>query len=218
MGRNPQFPHVTPSREPLFPHIPRGSIEFGSPPVQLQSIPKTTNWQRALKEAEDRLENEEEWAMFPNRETEKAVDKIISETAKKYHVPEDILRKQVLWQIKQIPEVRRRDPLTNEEIDQLLAEVTTPVPKTKPVDNLARARETKVDVGTMRVHMVLPILVYEYKGYIWGEANQELAGGNFRELYRWIENDWKYVHSRKTLRTFSNKERDFILSNKQEYF
>jgi hypothetical protein len=216
MGRNPQYPHVVQARGPLFPHVQRANIEVAISPIET----KSTNWQRAIKEAEQRLEDEEEWVIFPNRETEQNVDKIISETAHKYHVPEGILRKQVLWQIKENPEVRQRGRLTDEEIDRLLAEVKAPAPEpvVTKVDNLEKARETKVDVGTMRVHMVLPVLVYEYKGYIWGEANQELAGGNFRELYRWIDNDWKYVHSRKTLRAFSIKERDFILANKEEYF
>jgi hypothetical protein len=177
MGRNPQYPHITPSREPLFPHVLRGSIETIEP--------KLTNWQRAVKEAQDRIDNEEEWVMFPNRETEQNVNIIIHDTAQKYHVPEDILRKQVLWQIKETPEVRQRGRLTDDEINRLIAEVKyipkeTEVPKEYGKSFLSLTKE-----ATKTSHPWKVAYIYEKdnKEYAYHETSREKALARIKEKF-----------------------------------
>lgn len=96
----------------------------------------TTNWKQAQLEASQRIQEiESEWVIKdfpgPTREQQARIDTVLAEVARKYRVPEGILRKAVLWQPVGRVEVRRT-PLTEADIDELIASVTRGVPRAAP--------------------------------------------------------------------------------------
>jgi hypothetical protein len=104
-------------------------------------------------------------------------------------------------------------PIVEPKAETPVREAPKAVSKNKPQD-------TKIDVGIMSPVLRTPDKIHEYRGYIFGEANQSLAGGKFRYIEVWNKETgkWEYIDSRKTIRTYSQKEIDWLLENRVDKF
>lgn len=103
----------------------------------------------------------------------------------------------------------------------------TPIPEAPKVSpeegktySKNKPEDTKIDVGIMSPVLRKPDKVHEYKGYTFGEANQNLAGGNFRYIEAWNKEtgEWEFIDSRKTVRAYSQKEIDWLIENRADKF
>ena len=88
-----------------------------------------TNWQKAQLEASEHIKAiENEWVgkthIGVTAEQQARIDVAITETAKKYGVPEGILRKNVLWEAPP-PPPEQRIPMTEKEVEEFFAPATT---------------------------------------------------------------------------------------------
>ncbi len=120
-----------------------------APEVTPAEVP-TTNWKRALKEADETMVELETGQVRPDltpntKEHQDFIDSEITRIATKYGVPETTLRKQTLWEPSP-PGVEVRRPLTEAEIDELIAGVTTRPPAT-PKEAVTLITEPEVGVG-----------------------------------------------------------------------
>ena len=127
-----------------------GIVEILSPDLKPPAveIPEaevpTTNWKQAQIEASTRVEEiENEWLaknfLGPTREQQGRIDSILADAAKKYSVPLSTLRKATLWEADGKLIGVKRTPLTEAEIDALIAGVS-PQPLANPVTKEEIAR------------------------------------------------------------------------------
>ena len=117
-----------------------------TPPVTPPVTPEVTKWKQALTEADQTMVALETGQLRPDltvdtQEYQAFVDSEITRIASKYGVPEGTLRRQTLWEAREI-KAEPLKPLTEAEIDELVAgvakrpEVAIPKPPAVEVTKL----------------------------------------------------------------------------------
>ncbi|KKM21232.1 hypothetical protein LCGC14_1637500, partial [marine sediment metagenome] len=121
--------------EALIGVVPEAVPEVALPEVVPEATP--TNWEGALKEADQTMVELETGQLRPDltvdtQEYQDFIDGEVTRIANKYGVPETILRKQTLWETSP-PAVEVRTPLTETQIDELVASVSV-IPRPPAVE------------------------------------------------------------------------------------
>jgi len=132
------------------------------PTVEPEVVPTKavtpTNWQRALTEADETMVSLKTGQLRPDltvdtQEYQDFIDSEITRIASKYGVPEAILRKQTLWEPSPAG-VEERIPLTEAEIDELVASVAKPPEVARGEEGFVRLPGEPEPVRTLPVEEV----------------------------------------------------------------